>query len=180
MSGGPGLDSAANVIGVNVAGYRASQLVAFLVPVEHAVALLARAEKSPLDARRARDEIASQLRAHSEALLTALGSKLPTQSHHGYELPAKLAAFVECRAAGDPAPDQPVHVERVICAAKSSVYLGRSMHTGGLTFQHQVSAPTPSTLGASPTGCRRRRRHTAPSAPPGSWRRSRASSTTSS
>src|SRR5881628_1468778 len=37
MSGGPGLDSSANVIGVNVAGYRASQLVAFLVPVEHAV-----------------------------------------------------------------------------------------------------------------------------------------------
>ncbi len=138
MSGGPGLDSSANVIGVNVAGYRASQLVAFLVPVEHAVALLARAEKSPLDARRARDEIASQLRAHSEALLTALGSKLPTQSHHGYELPAKLAPFVECRAAGDPAPDQPVHVERVTCDAKSSVYLGRNMYPGGLTFQHQV------------------------------------------
>src|SRR5215470_19731890 len=85
MSGGPGLDGAGNVIGVNVAGYRASQLVAFLVPAEHAVALLARAGQPPLDARRARDEIASQIRAHSEALLTALGPKLPTQNLYGYE-----------------------------------------------------------------------------------------------
>ena len=65
MSGGPGLDSSGNVIGVNVAGYFRSQLVAFLVPAEHAVALLARAEQAPLDTRRARDEVATQLRAHS-------------------------------------------------------------------------------------------------------------------
>jgi serine protease Do len=138
MSGGPGLDSSGKVIGVNVAGYRESQLVAFLVPAEHAAALLARAGGSPLDARRARDEIGSQLRAHSETLLAAIGSKLPMQNHHGYALPAKPAAFVECHATGDPAPDQPVQVERVTCDAKSSVYLGRNLHTGGLTFQHQV------------------------------------------
>ena len=34
MSGGPGLDSEGNAIGINVAAYRASQLVAFLVPAE--------------------------------------------------------------------------------------------------------------------------------------------------
>ena len=138
MSGGPGLDSSGNVIGVNVAGYFLSQLVAFLVPAEHAVALLARAQQAPLDTRRARAEVASQLRAHSEALLAALGSKLPTQNRQGYELPAKPAAFVECHATGDPAPDQPVHVERITCDAKSAVYLGRNLHTGGLTFQHEV------------------------------------------
>jgi serine protease Do len=138
MSGGPGLDSAGNVIGVNVAGYFLSQLVAFLVPAEHAIALLARAGEAPLDTSRARDEVASQLRAHSEALLAALGSKLPTENRQGYDLPAKPAPFVECHAAGDPAPDQPVHVERITCDAKSSIYLGRNLHTGGLTFQHEV------------------------------------------
>jgi S1-C subfamily serine protease len=130
MSGGPGLDGSGNVIGVNVAGYRASQLVAFLVPAEHAVSLLARADRPPLDTRHARAEIASQVRAHSEALLAAIGTKLPTQNHHGYELPGKPAAFVECRAGGDPAPDQPVNVERIVCDAKSSVYLGRNLHPG--------------------------------------------------
>jgi serine protease Do len=138
MSGGPGLDGAGNVIGVNVAGYRASQLVAFLVPAEHAVALLARAGQPPLDARRARDEIASQIRAHSEALLTALGPKLPTQNLYGYELPSKPTPFVECRASGDPAPDQPVNIERITCDAKSSVYVGRDLSPGALSFQHQV------------------------------------------
>jgi S1-C subfamily serine protease len=138
MSGGPGLDGSGHVIGVNVAGYRASQLVAFLVPAEYAVALLARSNRPPLDARHARDEIASQVRAHSEALLAAIGTKLPTQNHHGYELPGKPAAFVECRAGGDPAPDQPVNVERIVCDAKSSVYLGRNLHPGALTLRHQV------------------------------------------
>ena len=138
MSGGPGLDGAGNVIGVNVAGYRASQLVAFLVPAEHAVGLLAGASRPPLDVRQARDEVARQVRAHSDALLAALGPKLPTQNRHGYELPSKPAAFVECRAAGDPAPDQPVSVERIGCDAKSSLYLGRNLQPGGLSFQHQV------------------------------------------
>jgi hypothetical protein len=138
MSGGPGLDGAGNVIGVNVAGYFLSQLVSFFVPAEQALALLARADPGPLDARRARHEVAVQLRAHSEALLAALGSRLPTQNHQGYELPFKPAPFVECRAAGDPAPDQPVHVERITCDAKSTIYLGRKLYTGGLNFQHDV------------------------------------------
>jgi hypothetical protein len=105
---------------------------------EQALALLARADRAPLDARRARDEVAVQLRAHSEALLAALGARLPTQNHQGYELPAKPAPFVECRAAGDPSPDLPVHVERITCDAKSSVYLSRNVYSGGLTFHHQV------------------------------------------
>jgi serine protease Do len=138
MSGGPGLDGRGRVIGVSVAGHRASQLVAFLVPAEHALALLARAETGPRDARRARAEVASQLRAHSEALLGAVGSRLVTQNHLGYELPAKVAPFVECRASGDPAPDQSVHLERITCDAKSAVYLGRDLYTGGFTFMHQL------------------------------------------
>jgi serine protease Do len=138
MSGGPGLDADGNVIGVNVAGYFLSQLVSFFVPAEQAVALLARADHAPLDSRRARDEVAAQLRTHWEALFAALDPKLPTQNHHGYALPTKPAPFVECRAGGDPAPELPLHVERIACDAKSSLYLGRSLHTGGLTFQHQV------------------------------------------
>jgi S1-C subfamily serine protease len=138
MSGGPGLDAAGQVIGVNVAGYRGSQLVAFLVPAEHVAALLARAGSAPLDVRRAHDEVAAQLRAHSEALLAAVGPALPTQNHHGYALPARPAPFVECRAGGDPAPGQPVQVERVSCTAKSALYLGRNLQAGGLTFEHRI------------------------------------------
>ena len=138
MSGGPGLDSSGHVIGVNVAGYFLSQLVAFFVPAEYAITLLASSTKAPLDAKRARDEVAGQLRAHSEALLAALDTPLVMQAHQGYELPGKLAGFVDCRAAGDPAPDQPVQVERVICDAKSTLYIASDLNSGGLSFRHQV------------------------------------------
>src|SRR5262245_1838275 len=39
MSGGPGLNAAGEVIGVNVSGYRFEQLVSFLVPAAHVQAL---------------------------------------------------------------------------------------------------------------------------------------------
>lgn len=99
---------------------------------------MARADRAPLDSRRARDEVAAQLGTHWETLFAALDARLPTQNHHGYELPTKPAPFVECHAAGDPAPDQPVHTERITCDAKSSLYLGRNFYTGGLTFEHEV------------------------------------------
>ena len=138
MSGGPGLNASGHVIGVNVAGYFLSQLVAFFVPAEYAITLLANSTKAPLDAKRARDEVASQLRAHSEAVLAALDTPLVMQAHQGYELPGKLAGFVDCRAAGDPAPDQPVQVERVICDAKSTLYIASDLNSGGLSFRHQI------------------------------------------
>jgi S1-C subfamily serine protease len=62
MSGGPGLDGSGHVIGVNVAGYFLSQLVAFFVPAEYAITLLASSAKTPLDAKRARDEVAGHQR----------------------------------------------------------------------------------------------------------------------
>jgi serine protease Do len=138
MSGGPGLDTSGHVIGVNVAGYLQSQLVAFFVPAEYAITLLANSAKAPLDAKRAREEIARQLRAHSDAVLAALDAPLVTQSHQGYLLPGKLAAFVDCRASGDPAPDKSIQVERASCDAKSSLYIASDLNSGGLSYSHRI------------------------------------------
>jgi len=138
MSGGPGLDSAGRVIGVNVAGNFQSQLVAFFVPAEYAIALLASSANKPLDARRVREEIADQLRAHSQAVLAALDTPLQRHNDQGYELPGKLAGFFVCRASGDPAPDQPIQTERLYCDSKSSLYVASDIRSGGLWFRHQV------------------------------------------
>jgi serine protease Do len=138
MSGGPGLDTSGRVIGVNVAGYFQSQLVAFFVPAEYAIALLSSSVNKPLDAKRVHEEIADQLRAHSEALLAALDTPLPRQNDQGYELPGKLAGFFVCHAGGDPAPDQPMQVERQYCDARSSLYVASDMRSGGLWFRHQI------------------------------------------
>lgn len=142
MSGGPALDQRGNVIGINVAGYRFEQLVSFLVPAEHALPLLERARRAPLAAADARKEVAAQLRSHGRALMESVaataGSGFPAQTVGGYDLPGRLAPFVDCSASGDPSPDQPVRTETIRCGAKAGIYVQQGLTTGDFTFTHYV------------------------------------------
>lgn len=138
MSGGPALNSGGQVIGTNVSGYRFEQLVSFLVPAAHARVLIDRAQQQPLTGGDARKEVVAQLRAHAADLLGALEGALPTQSVAGYALPAKLSAFIDCNASGDPAPDQPVQTVHINCAAKAGLYVQQGMYSGDLRFSHFV------------------------------------------
>lgn len=138
MSGGPALNAAGAVIGVNVSGYIFTQLVAFLVPAEHAQALLVRALKEKPSAGGLRKDVLAQLRAHAADLLGALDGAMPTQVTAGYALPAKLAPFIDCAAAGDPAPDQPVHFVRIGCSAKAGLYVQQGLYGGNLKYSHFV------------------------------------------
>ncbi len=138
MSGGPALNASGVVIGVNVSGYRFEQLVSFLVPAEHAQALLDRALKQKPNAGGIRRDVTTQLRAHATELLGALKGPMLTQAASGYSLPAKLAPFIDCNAAGDPAPDQPVQIVRVNCSAKAGLYVQQGLYSGDLRFSHYV------------------------------------------
>ncbi len=151
MSGGPALNAAAQVIGINVAGYRFEQLVSFLVPAEHARALIARALDQPLAADQARGEVLSQLQAHAAALVGALqtglaqaaavgeaGGVARMQRVAGYALPGRLADFVECNASGNPAPDQSVRTERINCSAKAGLYVQQGLYSGDIRYSHYV------------------------------------------
>lgn len=138
MSGGPALNSTGSVIGINVSGYRFEQLVSFLVPAEHAQALLARSLQSQPDANRLKRDATTQLRAHAAELLGALSGKIPTQPAAGYQLPAKLAPFIDCNAAGDPTPNQPVQMVNINCAAKAGLYVQQGLFTGDLRYAHYV------------------------------------------
>jgi serine protease Do len=140
MSGGPALNANGEVIGVNVSGYMFQQLVSFLVPGEHAVALRTRALAAPGNPGPGdlKKDILAQLRAHSAELLGALDGPLPTQASSGYKLPDKLAPFMECGAMGDPTPDQPVRTTRISCAAKAGLYLQRDLQSGDLKYGHII------------------------------------------
>ena len=138
MSGGPALNAAGQVIGINVAGYRFQQLVSFLVPASHARALIDAARAKPLDMKEARNEVAAQLHAHASALLGALDHAVPTQDSAGYVLPAKLSPFIDCSAGGDPSTDQPVQMTRVNCSAKAGLYVQEGLYTGELRFSHYL------------------------------------------
>mgnify|MGYP006279943209 CR=1 FL=1 len=138
MSGGPALNAAGTVFGVNVSGYRFEQLVSFLVPAEHAQALLARALTQETKAVAPRKDVLSQLKSHSSDLLGALKATITTQAIAGYALPAKLAPFIDCNAAGDPAPDQPVNLVRMSCSAKAGLYVQQGLYSGDLRYSHFV------------------------------------------
>ncbi len=138
MSGGPALDAMGKVIGVNVSGYRFEQLVSFLVPAEHAQNLLDRGKNQPLDLKLARQEVARQLRHHSDQLLASLDHDFLTQRTAGYDLPAKLDRFVDCNASGDTMSDQPTQSERIGCSAKAGLYVQQNMYSGDLDYNHLV------------------------------------------
>ena len=138
MSGGPALNARGTVIGVNVAGYRFEQLVAFLVPASHLRPLVEQALTKPSDQRELKKSVAAQLRTHADALLGAFAGAMPTQITAGYALPAKLAPFVDCKAGGDPAADAPVQQVTVQCAAKAGLYVQQGLFTGDIRYAHYV------------------------------------------
>jgi S1-C subfamily serine protease len=138
MSGGPALNAAGSVIGVNVSGYRFEQLVSFLVPAAHAKGLIARALKAAAQPADLKKDLAAQMRAHSAALLGALDAPMATQVTAGYALPAKLAPFMDCSASADPGAARPVQMNRIQCVAKAGLYVEQGFYSGDLRYAHYV------------------------------------------
>ncbi len=142
MSGGPALDAAGNVIGVNVSGYRFEQLVSFLVPAMHAQFLIEKARASRATDEALTKEVQAQMRAHAAELLGAVSGAMPTQIISGYALPAKLAPFVDCNASADPDSEQPVQMVTIGCAAKAGLYVEHGLYSGDFRFAHYVLSTT--------------------------------------
>ncbi len=138
MSGGPALNAAGEVIGVNVSGYRFEQLVSFLVPALHAQSLLDRSLKQKPNAAALKKDVLTQLRAHATELLGGLQGTMVTQSSSGYHLPAKLAPFIDCNASGDPSPQQPVQMTGINCSAKAGLYVQQGLYSGDLKYSHYI------------------------------------------
>jgi serine protease Do len=142
MSGGPALNAAGEVIGVNVSGYRFEQLVSFLVPSAHVQALIERsagiASESAMPEGGLRKDIGAQMQAHATDLLSALGGAMQTQAVAGYKLPGKIAPFVNCSASGNPETDDPVQMVQFRCNAKAGLYVQQGLYSGDLKFAHYV------------------------------------------
>ena len=79
MSGGPAIDDAGRVVGVNVATRRGGQLLSFLVPVRYTRELLERAWQA-LPRKEWRTEVARQLIAHQNFVAGKLLSAVGTES----------------------------------------------------------------------------------------------------
>lgn len=147
MSGGPAVDDAGRVLGVNVAKRLDGEQVSFLIPAEFAQALLQRAAHAQPITQAAHAEMTRQLMEHQQ-LLTDRFLKEPfrEQRHGNYRLPVPDDALARCWGSGRDPAFPGLNLERTQCQADSAVGAG-DFETGGLRLAYEAyNAPT---LGAA-------------------------------
>lgn len=132
MSGGPGLDEAGRVIGVNVAG-TGGELANLLVPLVYVRALLA----APAPRSADKSAVTPQLLQHQDAMTRALmGAPFPTQSLGPATVPVGDEKLLRCWGQSNAKPDKPWRTESISCNLQSSLYIEQSFNTGSVRWTH--------------------------------------------
>ncbi len=139
MSGGPALDDAGRLVGVNVAARRDGEQVSFLVPAAEVRALLARGRGGRPITTPAWAEITRQLMGH-QAELTERFIALPwrTAGHPRYAIPVPQEAFMRCWGRSTPQDSRGLQFERSDCAMDSRIFVSGSLLTGYITVRHEA------------------------------------------
>jgi len=139
MSGGPVVDTAGRVFGVNVAIHRSGQLVSFLVPAKFARRLLSGAATASTRGPDFRAAVGAQLKAHETEIMGALlKAPLPVQQLGEFAVPAKAGDFMQCGAGTEREPNRPYTVDTYYCYTFSSLYIDRRLQTGMVSFRHSI------------------------------------------
>ena len=156
MSGGPAIDEAGRVVGVNVATRRDGSLLSFLVPVRYTRELIQRAgQAQPRSAWH--EEIARQLSEHqafvADKLLdksqartgpgTAAGSPPPQAGFASQTLAKRTVTTLDgslskCWAHGLSGEKQRYQRDGLNCRLHSDLYINQNLYTGSLSLQHVV------------------------------------------
>ena len=137
MSGGPAINSAGLVVGVNVA--TAGNQLSFLVPAKYVVALLdkeAGAADTEVDFTiSARDQLLDNQASYGSRLLEA---PLKQDEMNNYVVPGHVAPFLSCW--GDTQQDEDTLYEWTIktCATSDDLYLSENQSSGAISFTHQL------------------------------------------
>lgn len=138
MSGGPVLDEAGRVVGINVSKRLDGEQLSFLVPAEYAQALLARAATAQPLTQAAHAEVTRQLLLH-QALLTErfTGTPLKAQKHGGYSVPVPDDALARCWGRGRDADFKAFDLERTDCQLDSHLFAG-DVTTGYIHLRYEA------------------------------------------
>ena len=156
MSGGPAIDEAGRVVGVNVATRRDGTLLSFLVPVRYARELLQRASQAQPRSTW-HEEITRQLSTHQAFVTDKLLDKgqAPTapgpgtgndppqagfasQTLAGRTVPTLDGSMTKCWAHGLTGEKQKYQKDGLNCRLHSDLYINSNLYTGSLSLQHVV------------------------------------------
>ncbi|MDY7227873.1 S1 family peptidase [Hyalangium rubrum] len=144
MSGGPTLTGEGRVVGINVATM--GNQVGFLVPVDHARALLTRAlavkaEDTGSEALLA--TVRTQLLDHQQRITERLlATPLPQQSLGPYRVPGRWLPFLKCWGDTPHDPETPYTVTNYQCSSEDDLYLSSQHRTGVVAYNHQHVSST--------------------------------------
>ena len=137
MSGGPALTRTGEVVGVNVA--TAGNSLSFLVPIDAALPLLARAAEAGDDEPDFAADIGRQILDNQAGYLSTLFQGSDSTVRIGpFELPTQPAPFFRCWA--DANRDEDALFESVDhqCSTDDAIYLSGSQSSGIVSLTHRV------------------------------------------
>jgi serine protease Do len=138
MSGGPVLDEAGQVIGINVSKRMDGELLSFLVPAEFAQALLARGAKAPALTRNAHAEVTRQLLEHQNRVTEQfLATPFKIQRHGGYGAPVPDDALARCWGMAHDPDFKAFDLERTNCQLDSQLFAG-DITTGYIQLRYEA------------------------------------------
>ena len=141
MSGGPAVDEAGRVIGINVATRRDGQQVSFLVPAEHAQRLLARGRSAAPLTLAAHPEITLQLKQHQAALVERfVAQPWRSANHPRYQVPVPQETFMRCWGSSSPAENKHLEFERSDCTMDQVIFVSDRLFTGAISVRHGAYA----------------------------------------
>jgi S1-C subfamily serine protease len=137
MSGGPALDQAGEVVGINVARRVDGEQVSFLVPASFASALLVRGRDAPPLAMPAYPVVGAQLFTHQAALVERfIAQGWKAQTHPRYQVPVPPDQFMRCWGSSEVSRTGGMDLERSDCVMDTRIFAGDFV-TGAIAVRHE-------------------------------------------
>lgn len=138
MSGGPAVNTAGEVVGINVAG--AGNSVGFLVPATHLEALISRAESGSQSLAEQKAQFGDMVRAHQAALVDdLLAGNWELQPFGPLKIPKEVRDYVNCTGAANELDADAKWRQSVSnCTVNDRVFLSRRLDTGPVEMYFAV------------------------------------------
>ncbi len=140
MSGGPALDEAGLVVGVNVAKRLDGEQISFLVPARFIGPLLdaAATRAAQPDEAAFRQDIVQQLTGHQRLMLERLlGAPLQTRAMGPYQAPVNEAPGIRCWGTNPDQPELKYQLNRLACRTESTPFIEDRLRTGYINVRHE-------------------------------------------
>jgi hypothetical protein len=135
MSGGPTINQAGEVVGVNVA--TAGNQIGFLVPANFVTELIAKPTLQAPSPEALLQQVTNQLLANQEAITKQLTAKpIKTKSLGVYQVPDSIIPGLNCWGDSTNEDDLVYSSTSYSCANKHDIFVSERISTGALEYNH--------------------------------------------